>query len=97
MSKLTKAARGKPCQVRLYPYCDGGGETTVFAHMNSPDKGIGHKSPDWWGADCCYNCHTILDGQRRIDGWDKAYLDKAFSEGVYRTIKDRIEEGLIIV
>ena len=95
-SKLTKAARGKPCQVRLFPYCDGGGETTVFAHMNCDDKGMGFKSPDWWGADCCANCHDVLDG-RSGAGYSQLELKGFFVDGVYRTIKSRIEEGLIKV
>lgn len=97
-SKLTKAARGKPCQVRLYPNCDGGGETTVFAHMNCDDKGMGFKSPDWWGADCCASCHDVLDGRMvPYNRMSRAEVMNAFADGVYRTIKSRIEEGLIKV
>ena len=96
-SKLTKAARGKPCQVRLFPYCDGGGETTVFAHMNCDDKGMGFKSPDWWGADCCVKCHDIIDGRDTQGDFSYWELQKIFADGVYRTIKSRIEEGLIKV
>ena len=99
-SKLTKAARGKPCQVRLFPYCDGGGETTVFAHMNCDDKGMGFKSPDWWGADCCAKCHDIIDGRvcrNDTAGFNRAEINQAFTAGVYRTIKSRIEEGLILI
>jgi len=35
MSKITKSARGKPCQLRLEECVSGGqNETTVFAHLN---------------------------------------------------------------
>ena len=33
MTDLRKYARGKPCQVRIPHYCNGGAETTVLAHI----------------------------------------------------------------
>jgi len=96
MSKLTKAARGQECTVQLYPYCNGNTETVVFAHAPCEDKGMGFKSPDWWGADCCSSCHDVLDGRRDTDiHSDELYLRHIC--GVYRTIKRRIEQGLINV
>ena len=64
MSKLTRAARLRSCSVRL-PGCKNATETVVFAHAPSIDKGLGIKSPDWWGAFACSHCHQILDGQAR--------------------------------
>jgi len=96
MSKLTKAARGQECTVQLYPYCCGDVETTVLAHAPSEDKCMSKKSPDWWGADCCYTCHQILDGHVKSDiPIDERY--RAHIRGVFRTIKRRIEQGLINV
>ena len=95
-SKLTKAARGQECTVQIHPYCNFNPETTVFAHAPSEDKGWSKKSPDWWGADCCSDCHDIIDGRRRVDIPDSE-LQQCFIRGVYRTIKRRIEQGLIHV
>ncbi|MAF42821.1 MAG: hypothetical protein CMI54_01450 [Parcubacteria group bacterium] len=93
-SKLTKNARGKDCQVNLYPYCNGGGETTVFAHANSEDKGWGLKSPDFWGAFCCSDCHDVIDGRRKTD-ISSEEITACFVRGIYRTLKIQIEDGLI--
>lgn len=96
-SKLTKAARGQECTIQLYPYCNGNTETTVLAHAPSEDKGMSRKSPDWWGADCCSACHDIIDGRRTVADVSKDEIYTAHIRGVYRTIKRRIEQGLIKV
>lgn len=93
-SKLTRAARMQECTVQLYPYCNGNPETTVLAHAPSEDKGMARKSPDWWGADCCSTCHDIIDGRMPTD-IPKEEVYMAHIRGVYRTIKRRIEQGLI--
>jgi hypothetical protein len=95
-TKLTRAARGQECTVQLYPYCNGNPETTVLAHANSEDKGMGIKSPDWWGADACSACHDILDGRVRTD-IPREEITAAHIRGIYRTIKRRIEQGVIKV
>jgi hypothetical protein len=94
-SKLTKAARGQECTVQLFPYCNGNTETTVLAHANSEDKGMGIKSPDWWGADCCSACHDILDSRNSVPDVSDSEIFRCHMRGIYRTIKRRIEQGLI--
>lgn len=94
MSKLTKAARGQECTIQIYPYCNGNPETTVFCHAPSEDKGIGKKSPDIWGADGCSTCHDIVDGRRSVD-IPAFEIYQCFVRGIYRTLKRRIEQGLI--
>lgn len=95
-SKLTKAAKGQQCTIQLHPYCNGNPETTVFAHMNCEDKGMGKKSPDFWGADSCSTCHDIIDGRMKVEPWITSQEVKdCFIRGVYRTLKRRIEQGLI--
>ena len=96
MSKLTQAARMQECTVHLYPYCNGNPETTVLAHAPSERKGWGIKSPDWWGADCCSACHSILDGHTKTD-IPKDELTAAHIRGVFRTIERRIDQGKIII
>ena len=95
-SKLTKAAKHQDCTIQLYPYCNGNIETTVLCHAPSEDKGMSMKSPDWWGADGCSACHDIVDGRMKTDiSGDHIY--QAHIRGVYRTIKRRIEQGLILI
>jgi hypothetical protein len=62
MSRITAAARMRSCSVRL-PDCRNDRTTVVFAHAPSVDKGMGFKSPDWWGCFACSHCHDILDGR----------------------------------
>jgi sugar (pentulose or hexulose) kinase len=69
-------------------------ETVVFAHAPSEDKGWSKKSPDWWGADCCSACHDVIDGRRKTE-LPSSEIYSCQIRGVYRTIKRRIEQGLI--
>jgi hypothetical protein len=95
-SKLTKAARMQECTANIHPHCNYNAETVVFCHAPSEDKGWGIKSPDWWGGDCCYDCHAALDD--RITS-DLSKLDKAeiWLRVIFRTQKRRIEQELIRV
>jgi len=93
-SKLTKAARGQECTIQIHPYCNMNPETTVFCHAPSEDKCMSRKSPDYWGADGCSACHDIVDGRHSTElEADEIY--RLFMRGVFRTIKRRIEQGLI--
>jgi hypothetical protein len=96
MSTLTKAAKGQECTAQIYPYCNGNSETTVFAHAPCEDKGMGIKGQDWWGADTCFNCHDILDGRVHTENW-KSDITEIWNRAIFRTIKRRIEQGLIKV
>ena len=95
-SKLTKAARGQECTIQIHPYCNGNTETTVFCHAPSESKGIGKKSEDWWGADGCSVCHDIVDNRMRT-GLDRGDVMGCFNRGIHRTIRRRIEQGLIVI
>lgn len=95
-SKLTKAAQGQDCTAQIHPYCNGNSETTVFAHAPSEDKGMGIKSPNFWGADMCSDCHDCLDGRRSI-AFYAGEKEEIWNRAIFRTIKRRIEQGLIKV
>lgn len=95
-SKLTKAAKGQECTIQIHPYCNMNPETTVFCHAQSESKGMGTKSPDYWGADGCNDCHDIVDGRRNVD-IPKDEIFRCHIRGVFRTIQRRIEQGLIKV
>lgn len=92
--KLTKAAQGQECTLRLFPYCNFNPETTVFAHANSSSKGMALKSENWWGCDCCSDCHAILDGQRKTE-LTELEIKEALLRAIHETLKNRIEKGLI--
>lgn len=92
MSKLRKAARGRPCMVRL-PGCDGGGETTVLAHYRmSGYAGMGLKPDDALGAWCCSACHDAVDGRSK---GVREEVRLAHAEGVMRTFAELRKEGLL--
>lgn len=98
MSKITKLARDRPCQVRL-PGCDGGGPTTVGAHYRSVSLGSGtaYKTPDLLVAWACYPCHQAIDGTRDIEDYSKEQIRFAHLEGVARTINELVRLGKVKV
>ncbi len=50
-TKLTKAARGRECQVRIPGVCNGNPETVVLAHYRLAGTcGVGQKPSDLQGA-----------------------------------------------
>lgn len=58
-SKLTRAARGRDCQVRIPGVCNGNPETTVLAHYRMAGTcGVGIKPNDLQGAWACSACQT---------------------------------------
>lgn len=97
-TKITKSARGQPCQIRI-PGCDGGGETTVFCHFSLAGYfGKGSKAPDLLGAYGCYHCHQVVDGQKpRPQCWRREDVRLAFAEGCLRTLVLLEEQGLVEV
>jgi len=76
--------------------CDGGGETTVFAHIRDRHTGRSIKASDISGADACYHCHAMFDGQSSEQfvgaGWHFYAL-----RGIQETIENRIDRGILIL
>ena len=61
--KWRESARDKPCTLRL-PGCDGGGETTVLAHLRYFGwGGMGQKPHDFLAVYACDNCHKIQEAK----------------------------------
>lgn len=86
MVNLRKLARGQPCLVRL-PGCDGGGETTVLAHIRRANvAGVGQKPPDLCGVYACARCHDLIDGRSHAANLGKADIDHALFYGLLRTL-----------
>ena len=83
---MRKAARGRPCLIRL-PGCDGGGETTCLCHYRLTGyAGTGLKPPDCMGAFGCMSCHSVVDGRSPIpEGYTRETVRLAHAEGCLRT------------
>lgn len=96
MSKLTKEARGRECQVRLPNVCNFDPQTTALAHLNmSGISGRGLKAPDELGAHACSECHRCVDSNGETHGLERDYVKLAFFEGMARTQYLLIKEGKI--
>lgn len=96
MSKIREHAKGQPCCLQLFPYCEDNPETTVLAHINSAGKGMGIKSPDWYGVFSCRSCHDLIDNRMKHD-IPKEELKDCILRGLYRTWSILIEDGVIEV
>lgn len=93
-TKLTKAARGRACQIRIPGVCNGNPETTVLAHYRMAGTcGMGMKPNDLQGAWACSACHDACDGRRHVISREEARL--LHSEGVMRTQAILIREGVV--
>ena len=93
-TKLTKAARGRDCQIRMPGVCNGNPETVVLAHYRLAGScGIGMKPNDLQGAWACSSCHSHVDGHGGKVDYAEARL--AHAEGVMRTQDILIREGAV--
>lgn len=95
-TKLTRAARGRECQVRVPGICNGNPETTVLAHfrMSGTRCGVGLKPNDLQGAWACSSCHDAIDGRRKTD-FSSDELRIMHLEGMVRTIDILVGERVI--
>ena len=96
MSKIRESAKGKDCQVRLENICNGNPETTVLAHVNG--AGVAKKSLDIFGSYCCSECHREVDrlpNLHHVVDFEDALKIIKFYEGVFRSQKSMLEQGLI--
>lgn len=93
-TKLRASARGELCCVRLPGVCDGGGETTVLAHLPMPGLPSGSKVSDVVATFACAGCHREIDTGARADWPDREHdLRRAQS----LTLTRWIELGLVRV
>ncbi|MFL0806729.1 MAG: DUF1364 domain-containing protein [Oceanobacter sp.] len=59
--KILKAAKGQNCTMQVAGVCNHNPETTVAAHLDSENKGMGYKSSDLFTVFACSACHEWLD------------------------------------
>lgn len=93
--KYIDGSRGQPCSFRM-PGCDGGGETTVFAHIRDRHTGRSIKASDISGADSCHHCHARFDGQLGAPLSEAEWLFYAL-RGLQETLENRIRRGLLFL
>jgi hypothetical protein len=95
MSKVTEAAQGQICMIRLPGICNFNPETTVAAHYRLAGTcGVGIKPPDLLCAWACSDCHNAVDGRTStLIAYDALRL--AHAEGVLRTIEAMAKMGFI--
>lgn len=97
MSKLTEAARGQPCLIRL-PGCLGQHESVVACHYRLAGFcGVGMKPPNWMIAFGCAHCHSVADFRVFIDGYSRDAVRLSLAEGVFRTQAKLFEWGLLVM
>jgi hypothetical protein len=98
--KILRSAKGQPCAFRFPGVCQGGTETTVWAHMNGGrfGKGMGMKAHDILGGHACFWCHRYIDGGHFTDPQmtDGEYFEGVLG-GVTETLVRLIVAGLVIV
>lgn len=93
--KLRESAQGKPCSLRL-PGCDGGGETTVLAHLPNGGRGMGIKASDTHACFACSGCHDVLDGREFMRVEAEVLLEQCLRAHA-ETMTQWIEDGLVQV
>ena len=97
MSKYRKSARLQDCQVRIPGVCSHDPETVVLAHLGGHLAGAGMstKGPDIHAAFCCAKCHDVIDGRVPAYGYSREALRLMHLEGVIRTQRIWIQDGLL--
>lgn len=96
MSKVTQAAKGEDCTIRLPGICNFNPETTVFAHLSGVRfrKGIASKVSDALGAFSCSCCHDAIDGRIKTR-YSSQELKMAHYEGIFETQLILMDKGII--
>lgn len=98
--KILRSAKGQTCAFRFPGICQGGTETTVWAHLNGGrfGKGMGMKAHDVLGGHACFWCHAYLDGGHATHPqMDRDQFLECILGGVTETLVRLIVSGLVIV
>lgn len=84
--------------MRIPGACDGGGETTVLAHLNWLGGTMGGKSSDLSGVYCCAPCHDVID-VRNMEAWmqHRPHIDWHKGRALVETHARMVAKGLLMV
>lgn len=80
--------------MQIVGVCNYNADTVVFCHFPDETHGIGKKSDDVSGGDCCNNCHDVIDG-RVEDKNFKEFKDFYLRRSQTRTIRRRFNQGIL--
>ena len=97
MSKITKSAKGKDCQVRIIGVCSFDPAQTIWSHVRFSAAGRGRaiKAVDICGAYACTSCDAVYDGQaKRPDGMTREQVDMDWFMGHMRSLVMLVNDGL---
>jgi len=95
MSKITASSNGQRCQIRLPGVCTDRNVVWCHAIGQAAGKGIGMKVPDLLGAYGCQSCHDVVDRRQFVKHLTRMEIEHAFYEGVMRSQRILIDDGLI--
>lgn len=93
--KYTRSAKGQSCTVRIPGICKPApeNETTVLAHLNGGGSGAKHLNIH--GAYACAQCHDVVDGRARCNGYTYDEVKMMHFEGVIRTQIIMVRDGVL--
>lgn len=95
MSKLTEAARGLNCYLRLPNICTFNPEQTVLCHIRRGGiAGRGQKPSDFCAVPCCFACHDEFD-QRSCKGLSRDQLDAEMLRALVQWLSYLDSKGLV--
>lgn len=88
------AARGQDCTAGIVGVCDN--QHVILAHFPDESHGTAIKSDDTVSGDLCAKCHDVIDRRVINEGFEQ-HRDWYLRRSQSRTIKRRIEQGIIII
>ena len=95
--KYRDAARGQECTMNIVGICNYQEETVVFCHFPDESNGMGMKSDDFSGADCCSACHDVIDGRVKSDDEYRPMKFFYLRRAQTRTLRRRFEQGILCI
>lgn len=95
--KLLDSARGQPCTLEFVGVCNHDPETTVSCHISDEQRGGGQKADDTNTVHGCSACHMFMDQGGWINRISQAVLRWHIIRAMQRTLRNRIERGLIVI
>lgn len=95
--KLLDSARGQPCTLEFVGVCSHDPETTISAHIHDETFGMAMKADDTATVHACDRCHMYMDQGGWIGQISQTVLLRYILRAIFRTLRNRIERGLIIV
>lgn len=97
MSKLTEAARGQNCYLRLPNICTFNPEQTVLCHIRRGNiAGRGQKPSDLCAVPMCFECHQTYD-QRSCRELSRDQLDSECLRALVQWLSYLDSKGLVTI